>query len=306
MPTRFDQLASDLIALRTLLGIEKGRRGGKLAALRSALECHFMKPVLRAGSALFADERNMRTWWPRLLRAMAAALGVFWAKIRKIGIEIAGRAQLWNPALPRHARFESKISKRNRPAGLRESSDVPHLGPEKRLAASKWTKEMRILTVIVFVAVGAFSLSAAIFVQFRALQAEVVSLKRHLAGTTEKLAKLEANVVAARPDPTDINEGADRRKLASASGMPQASFTLTQDEVKLIRDFIKVPPAPPGAARNINIGDLLSDTALAPLPEPIMKKAPKLLDARFTVDRNGTIVVVAPGTNRAEVLINPN
>jgi hypothetical protein len=45
---------------------------------------------------------------------------------------------------------------------------------------------------------------------------------------------------------------------------------------------------------------------LAPLPEPIMKKAPKLLDARFTVDRNGTIVVVAPGTNRAEVLINPN
>jgi hypothetical protein len=204
---------------------------------------------------------------------MAVAFGVSWTKIRKIGIEIAVRAQLWNPALPGHARFESKISKGNRPVGLREPSYVSHLGPGKRLAASNWTKEVGILTVIVFIAVGAFSLSAAIFVQFRALQAEVVSLKRHLAGTTEKLAKLEANVVVARPDPTDINEGADRRKLASASGMPQASFTLTQDEVKLIRDFIKVPPAPPGAAQNINIGDLLSDTALALLPEPIMKKA---------------------------------
>src|SRR5262249_20179875 len=141
MPTRFDQLASDLIALRTLLGIEKGRRRGKLAALRSALECHFMKPVLRAGSALFADERNMRTWWPRLLRAMAAAFGVFWAKIRKIGIEIAGRAQLWNPALPRQARFESKISKRNRPAGLREPSNVPHLAPQKSLPPTTSTQE---------------------------------------------------------------------------------------------------------------------------------------------------------------------
>jgi len=248
----------------------------------------------------------MRTWWTRLLRATAVAFGVFWAKIRKIGIEIAGRAQFWNPALPKHARFASKISKGNRPLGLREPSDVPHLSPEKRLAASNWTKEAGILTVIVFIAVGAFGLGAAIFVQFSALKAEVVSLKRHLAGTTEKLAKLEANVAVTRPDPNDINEGADRRKLAGASGMPQASFTLTQDEVKLIRDFIKVPPAPPGAARNINIGDLLSDTALAPLPEPIMKKAPKLLGATFTVDRNGTIVVVAPGTNRAEVLINPN
>jgi hypothetical protein len=186
MPTPFDQLASDLIVLRTLLRIEKGGHGNKIAATRSERKRFFIEPALRARSALFTYEQNVRTWWAGLLRAMEIAFGVLWAKIRKIGIEIAGRAQFWNPALPKHARFESKISKGNRPPGLREPSrHVPHLGPEKRLAASKWTKEVGILTVIVFIAVGAFSLSAAIFVQFRALQAEVVSLKRHLAGTTE-------------------------------------------------------------------------------------------------------------------------
>jgi hypothetical protein len=115
----------------------------------------------------------------------------------------------------------------------------------------------------------------------------------------------EANVLVAQPDPNDIKNGADGRMLASASGVPQASFTLTQDEVKLIRDFIKVPPSLPGAAQNIKVGDLVPNIALVPLPEPIMKKASKLLGARFTVDRNGAIIVVAPGNNRAEVVISP-
>jgi hypothetical protein len=52
--------------------------------------------------------------------------------------------------------------------------------------------------------------------------------------------------------------------------------------------------------QNINVGDLL----LTPLPEPIMKKVPKLVGARCTVDRNSAIVVVAPSTNRAGVIIN--
>jgi hypothetical protein len=56
----------------------------------------------------------------------------------------------------------------------------------------------------------------------------------------------------------------------------------------------------------MNVGDLLPDTALAPLPEPITRKVPKLLGARFAVDRNRAIVVVAPGTNRVEIIINPS
>jgi hypothetical protein len=192
------------------------------------------------------------------------------------------------------------VSKRSKEARL------PHLGPQIRVAASQRRKEAYILTGIVLAALGTFSLGVVIFVQFGALKIEVASLKRDLAGTAEKLAKLEANVIAVRPGPNAIKDGADARTLASAGRTPQTLFVLTQDEIQLIRDFIKVPPPLPGAAPSINVGDLLPDTVLAPLPEPIMQKVPKLLGARLMVDRNSAIVVVSPGTNRVDVIINRN
>jgi hypothetical protein len=182
----------------------------------------------------------------------------------------------------------------------------PDLGPEMTGAASPRRKGALILTGIVLAAAGTFSLGAVIFVQLSTLKIEVASLKRELAGTTGKLAKLEANVTAARSHPNEIKDGADARMLASAGSIPRAPLVLTRDEIQLILDVIKVAPPLPGAARTMNVGDLLPDTALAPLPEPITRKVPKLLGARFAVDRNRAIVVVAPGTNRVEIIINPS
>jgi hypothetical protein len=131
-------------------------------------------------------------------------------------------------------------------------------------------------------------------------------VKKELAGSTAKLARFEVTVGAARSHPNEIKDGADARMLASAGSIPRAPLILTRDEIQLILAVIKVPPPPPGAAPKINVGDLLPDTALAPLPEPITRKVPKLLGARFAVDRNRAIVVVAPGTNRVEIIINPS
>jgi hypothetical protein len=169
-------------------------------------------------------------------------------------------------------------------------------------AASPRRKGALILTGIVLAAAGTFSLGAVIFIQLSTLRIEVASLKRELAGSTAKLARLEAN--AARSHPNEIKDGADARMLTSS--IPRAPLVLTHDEVQFILAVIKVPPPPPGAAPKINVGDLLPDTALAPLPEPITRKVPKLLGARFAVDRNRAIVVVAPDTNRVEIIINPS
>jgi hypothetical protein len=178
----------------------------------------------------------------------------------------------------------------------------PDLGPEMTGAASPRRKGALILTGIVLAAAGTFSLGAVIFIQLSTLRIEVASLKRELAGSTAKLARLEAN--AARSHPNEIKDGADARMLTSS--IPRAPLVLTHDEVQFILAVIKVPPPPPGAAPKINVGDLLPDTALAPLPEPITRKVPKLLGARFAVDRNRAIVVVAPDTNRVEIIINPS
>jgi hypothetical protein len=179
----------------------------------------------------------------------------------------------------------------------------PDLGTER--LAGKRMKEARILTGLVLLALVTFTLGAIMFVQLSALKNEVASLKRELAGTMRKLAKLEANVASARSNPNEVKDGAGTRMPASAGSMPRAPLALSRDEIQLILDFIKVPPAAPGAMLKINVGDLLPDTALAPFPEPIVRKVPELVGARYGV-RNGAIVVVAPGSNRVEVIINPS
>lgn len=182
----------------------------------------------------------------------------------------------------------------------------PDLRPDMTGAASPRRKGALILTGIVLAAVGTFSLGAVIFIQLSTLKLEVASLKKELAGSTAKLARFEATVGAARSHPNEIKDGADARMLTSAGSIPRAPLVLTHDEVQFILAVIKVPPPPPGAAPKINVGDLLPDTVLAPLPEPITRKVPKLLGARFAVDRNRAIVVVAPDTNRVEIIINPS
>jgi hypothetical protein len=127
----------------------------------------------------------------------------------------------------------------------------PDLGPEMTGAASPRRKGALILTGIVLAAAGTFSLGAVIFVQLSTLKIEVASLKRELAGTTGKLAKLEANVTAARSHTNEIKDGADARMLASAGSIPRAPLVLTRDEIQLILDVIKVaPPLPWGSANH--------------------------------------------------------
>jgi hypothetical protein len=157
---------------------------------------------------------------------------------------------------------------------------------------------------IVLAAFIPFAIGAVVIRQFNHFRTEMVGLKRDLDATTEKLIKLEATVANALLA-DKLRHRTDDKMLANAATVPTQLFALTRDEIQLIRDFIKVPPPLPGTPQNIGMGDRIPDTALASLPEPIMEKVPKLRGARFTVDRNSAIIVVAPGTNRADVIINP-
>jgi hypothetical protein len=296
MSARLDQLASDLKTLRALIleTVEK-QSADKPAPIRGAREHLVMEPRLWAGSALSAVKRP---FMELRLRAESAS-----SAVKRLFMELRLRA---GSALSAVKQSMGTWSRSLRPIGSGGPTYFPDLSPEKSLAPSKRRKDAGILTGIALAAFGTFIVSAVIFVQFSASKVEVAGLKRDLAGTTEKIAALEANIVAARRDPKEVREGTTARKLASAGETSQPLLALTHDEVKLIRDFIKVPPPPVGAAQSINVGDLLPDAALTPLPDPIMKKVPKLVGARFTVDRNSAIVVVAPATNRADVVINAN
>jgi hypothetical protein len=190
--------------------------------------------------------------------------------------------------------------------GFRGHDYFPHLGPPALLATRIQSKEAGLWTGIVLTALLMLISGAATLGQFGTVKTEIASLKSELAGMREKLVRLESNVATARPYANERNDGADASLLRRASRSPQEPFVLSRDDIQLIRDFIKVAPSPPGAPRRINLGDFLADTALTPMPEPIMDKLPKLRGARFTIDRNSAIVVVAPGTNQVAVIINPS
>jgi hypothetical protein len=154
----------------------------------------------------------------------------------------------------------------------------------------------------VLAVVGVATLAGfAVYVQISTLKAEIATLKRELASQKDKLGKLEkgmGDVAAAQNDLVAALTRSDSR------GWSRATMTLSDDEKRLVRSVIKVPPPAPGTAPTINVDDAVPSSALIVIPAQLIEKLPKLKDRRFTVDRNGAIAIVGPG-GRVEVVISP-
>ena len=80
---------------------------------------------------------------------------------------------------------------------------------------------------------------------------------------------------------------------------------LTQEETQLVRTYIKAPPASNVAATIADGGDI-TKAALLPLPAQIGAKLPRLVGGRFTIDRNGAIVIALRNSRVADAIIQPN
>ncbi len=84
------------------------------------------------------------------------------------------------------------------------------------------------------------------------------------------------------------------------------SFQLTQDEMQLIRSYIKASPVTSEVAATISVGEELRDMTLLPLPSQIAMKSPRLAGGRFKIDRNGAIVISLRKSRQADAVIQPN
>lgn len=90
---------------------------------------------------------------------------------------------------------------------------------------------------------------------------------------------------------------------------PQSRHTrimLSNDDRKLIRQFIKVLPPKPGAKQKIHLGDKISNYTSVPVPPSLVDQMPKLRGARFLLDQNGNIVIIGAGSARADAVVSPN
>jgi hypothetical protein len=137
----------------------------------------------------------------------------------------------------------------------------------------------------------------ALFTQIRDMKREIAFLKHHLAAADAHLARLEE---------ISQQKTTKEAKIFETSSPPQrVQIMLSSDDIRLIRSFIKVLPSQPGAQPKVHLGQEISNTSIVPVPELLVGRIPKLRGARFLVDDNGAIVIVGDGSNRADVVIEP-
>ena len=157
---------------------------------------------------------------------------------------------------------------------------------------------------IILITAGAFG-GVSLLGQISGLKAELANTRRELTGAKDRIARLERRL----DTPSDslqsrmrLNDGAAGMRQDAPGSAP---LELSREEVQLVRDYIKMPPAPPGAAARIAIGAAVPDAILLPLPQQISDKFPRLIGARFATDRNGAIVIVRRGSRVADAVIAP-
>jgi hypothetical protein len=140
---------------------------------------------------------------------------------------------------------------------------------------------------------------ATLFTQVRDIQADVALLKLRLAGVDSQLSRLEV---------TAQQKIIKEAKIAETAPSPlprRVPINLSNDDIKLIRASIKVLPSQPGAQPKVQLGQEVSAISTVPVPGSVVGQIPKLRGARFLVDDNGAIIIVGEGSNRADVVIEP-
>jgi len=173
--------------------------------------------------------------------------------------------------------------------------------PSNKKTIGKTINSTGILLAVCFGLVSICSILLVVaLLQIRDMKSEIARWEQNLAGTKARLAKSESVVqqLIARDSSPAINQP------ERAANRPQhTALTLSKADKKLVRQFIKFLPPKPGAKPKIQLGDEISSASSAPIPQELIDQLPKLRGARFSIDQDGTIVIVGEGSSHADVLI---
>jgi len=180
-------------------------------------------------------------------------------------------------------------------AGVRLADTNRNL--ERRSRGAKAGLVATICVVIFLLGAGAAFLLA----QLNGLRHELTNVRRELTGAKDRIARLER-----KGEEPLISQSFNELAKKQSDVRQGAVLELSREEAQLVRDYIKVPPAPPGTAPTIQIGAVVPPAMLVPLPQQVSEKVPKLIGARFTTDRNGAIVIVRSGSRQADAIVGPN
>ena len=137
-------------------------------------------------------------------------------------------------------------------------------------------------------------LVSVLYLQVKALKTELAMGQRRVAVITARVNQLEKN--------NQQKPGKD----SAPTDQPHAEIALSKADLKVIRQFIKVLPAAPGAEQKIHMGDDVSNITAVPVPESLVEQLPKLRGARFSIDQSGVIVLIGEGSKKADAIVTSN
>ena len=175
-------------------------------------------------------------------------------------------------------------------------ADVPAAmptGPVIRSNAANPLESVVLWLCCIFVAVGVVLLIAA-GRQIREIVKDVENSHAQIRVLQERIAKLEKDAQTLRT----ASESAARTPVVT-----KTALSLSRDEVKIVRQFIKVLPSQSAAPMTIEAGQPLGTMSTAPLPEAIIEQIPRLAGARFSIDSSGAIIISGAGSNRVDAIV---
>jgi hypothetical protein len=172
--------------------------------------------------------------------------------------------------------------------------------PTARVAASAYlpTRRDQLESIVVwlcciFVAVGSVLLIAA----GRDIRQMVIDL----ANSHAQIRILQDRVAKIEKDAQTLHSAID--SAAATPVLAKSALSLTRDEQKLVRQFIKVLPSQSAAPITIQTGQVLGTVSTAPLPDAIVEQIPRLFGARFSIDPSGAIIISGAGSNRVDAIV---
>ena len=128
------------------------------------------------------------------------------------------------------------------------------------------------------------------------MKIEMTGIKQRLAATETHLGRFEKIAQQQLVKETNIFEGPPQR----------TPIELGNDDMKAIRASIRVLPSKSEAEQpKTRVGDKISDTKSAPIPESLVAQMPKLRGTKFFVDQNSAIIIIGEGNNRVDAIIEP-
>jgi GNAT superfamily N-acetyltransferase len=188
-------------------------------------------------------------------------------------------------------------------ANARSMRPIPILKspvPPKRRASENLGN---VTAILVSACLGLLAVCAVVGVvilgQFRALKIDMTQKDHELATMKAKVSQLEK---VARQIGNEQSEAVSNHSTPKAQ-LKQPLLVLVGADIQIIRQFIKVAPPQPGVQAKLSVGDNIAHLTASPIPMGLADAVPKLRGASFSIDQDGSIVIIGAESNRIDAAI---